>query len=383
MWRTLRAPARTTSRTEAATVGSFSRHHGAPGIPRLVLILALLSASTAGAQTAELRELALAIDTRDEGSARYLARALAPSAAPTWRTTLTRIEIAFAATALKRIANDTLEANPRASEPPREALEHVVSQLTRLSSELAALSNALVLEDDPTRAVLRAELAHLRPELERAALLASEALEADAWSTTPELAAEIERWRDALATRLEAWPNDPWPVVLGLWDALDPPPAVAREWPFRSPAPWIGSAATMVLAGAISVLGSLPFFASSRRIPRGLGGSWGLALGSVAGALAGAGWQARGDGFPLVGAALVGLAGLGGVTAVLVLDEPRGRWFGGGLLLGAGIGALWTIGAFAHRQYHRDADAAWRDFLRGLSLTPGPRGLALGWSARF
>jgi hypothetical protein len=352
-------------------------------MPRLFLILALFSASTAGAQTAELRELALAIDARDEGSTRYLARALAPSAAPTWRVALARIEIAFAAAALKRLANEPLEANTGPSEPPREALEHAVSQLTRLASELAALSNALGLEDDPARVALRAELAHRRPELERAAVLASEALEADASSSTPALAAEAERWRDALAPRLEAWPDDPWPVVLGLWDALDPPPAVAREWPFRSRAPSIASAATMVLAGAISVLGSLPFFASSRRIPRGVGGSWGLALGSVAGAFAGGGWQVRGDAFPNAGAVLVSLAGLGGVTAVLVLDEPRGRWFGGGLLLGAGIGALWTIGAFAHRQHHRDADAAWRDFLRGLSLAPSPRGVALGWSTRF
>ncbi|MCB9616164.1 MAG: hypothetical protein H6722_27325 [Sandaracinus sp.] len=345
---------------------------------RLLLILAVsLVALPARAQSpGELRELALAFEHNDEGQVRHYASVFRGEG--TLGRAFACIELAFAGASLRRLIDTPLDDT---------ALADAVHALTTLDRETQTLSESAThcgdVEGLPRATSLPVELAYLRTELDLASELASEALRAQADETTAVLVEEARRLLGEVGRKLEGWPTDAWPFARATWEGLDPPPAVEREWRFRSPAPSIGSGVLVAASGITGFVGSLPSLATGEGIPRGIAGAWGLAFGSIAAAVAGAGWAKHSRALSIAGAVMVTLAGSGALLAIGMLDEPRGRWFGGGLLLGAGLGALWTIGSFAHLRHHRDADDAWRDFVQGLSVSASPRGASLGWNARF
>lgn len=351
------------------------------GCAGLVVVLGCcLDVRSAQAQpTSDLRELAIAVEARTDG-ARSLAYRLAPESPPALRNALECFEVAFAAAALAE-ASSSDDTSP---------LDHVARRLTTLATEVdkwLAAAPACA-EDAPAEAemlgdlgTMRVRLAYLKPEIERAARLADEALERSAVDTTPTLLAEADRLHAAL--ELPPTSASPWAFVEAVWSTLDTPPAVSREWPARSSAPTISSVIVGLVAGAIAVFGSLPSLASGRRIFPAVAGAYGLFFGALASSLSGVGWQTRGRAFPIVGAVVTSLTAAAGVLSVVLLPDERGRYFGGGLLIGAGIGALWTVGSFAHQRHHDDADHAWREYLRGLSVGADRRGASVRWQTTF
>ena len=345
----------------------------------VVAVLGCCATSVRAQPTLELRELAIAIEARTDG-ARSLAYRLAPESPPRLRNALECFEVAFAAAALAEVAS---------SDHP-SPLADATHRLTTLATEVAKWLTATpaCVEDAPAEAemlgdlgMMRVRLAYLRPELERAARLANEALERSAVDTTPTLVAEADRLLAALDLPLSS--ASPWPFVEAVWRRLDTPPAVSREWPARSSVPTISSVIVGLVSGAIAVFGSLPSLASGRRVFPVVAGTYGLFFGALASSLSGVGWQTRGRAYPIVGAVVTSLTAAAGVLSVVLLPEERGRYFGGGLLIGAGIGALWTVGSFAHQRHHDDADDAWREYLRGLSVGADRRGASVRWRTTF
>lgn len=364
---------------------------------RLAFLLGLVAFQTvARAQDpSELRELALAIDAHDATATRSLAEGLAARSPARLRDTLECVELAFALASIADLASESERDTPTrevdaASDVASARLGRVTRRITTLASEVDAwlgVADACFDGAPPTLArlgdlgALHVRLRYAQPELERASRLAADAAERDATDTTQTLEEEAERLAAALELPTEA--RDPWPFVDAAWAALDPPAAVPREWPARSNAPAIGSLVLFLASGAVAVFGSLPFVVTGRRVPPGIAGAYGLSLGALAASLAGAGWQVRGRALPIAGAIVATLTGAAGLLSITLLPEPRGRFFGGGLTIGAVLGALWTIGGFAHLRHHREADEAWRDLLRGLSVGADRRGAHLGWQTRF
>jgi hypothetical protein len=349
----------------------------------------------------ELRELALAIEAHDEGTTRRLAEGIAGRSPARLRDTLECFELAFALASLAEVGSEG-EADPTGpAEATRETdasdrstasarLGRITGRLTTLASEVDAWLEAAdaCAEGAPPEArllgdldALHVRLRYAQPELRHAARLATDAAGRDATDTTQTLEEEAERLSAALELPTEA--RDPWPFVDAAWASLDPPSAVPREWPARSNAPSIGSLVLFLASGAVAVFGSLPTLASGRRVFPGIAGAYGLSLGALAASLAGAGWQVRSRALSIAGAIVATLTGAAGILSITLLPEKRGRFFGGGLTIGAGLGALWTIGAFAHLRHDREADDAWRELLRGLSVGADRRGARLGWQTRF
>lgn len=351
-------------------------------IARALVVLGCLCASNTRAQPTSmlLRELAIAMEARDTEGARSLAFRLAPESPPPLRNALECFEVAFAAAALAEAASSSDASH----------LDHVADRLTTLATEVDKWLTAApaCMEDAPVEAeilgdlgMMRVRLAYLQPELERASRLAREALERSAVDTIPTLLAEADRLHAAL--ELPPTSPSPWPFVEAVWTTLDTPPAVSREWPARSSVPTISSVVVGLVSGAIAVFGSLPTLASGRRVFPVVAGAYGLFFGALASSLSGVGWQTRGRAYPIAGAVVTSLTAAAGVLSVVLLPEERGRYFGGGLLIGAGIGALWTVGSFAHQRHHADADDAWREYLRGLSVGADRRGASVHWRTTF
>ena len=347
----------------------------------------------------ELRELALAIEAHDAGTTRSFAERLAGRSPTRLRDALECFELAFAQASLADVASEserdrtepaTSETDAASDRADSARLGRVTRRLTTLASEVdawLAAADACV-EGAPPEArllgdldALHVRLRYAQPELRHAARLASDAAERDATDTTQTLEGEAERLGAALELPTEA--RDPWPFVDAAWAALDPPAAVSRQWPARSNAPAIGSLVLFLASGAVAVFGSLPTLASGRRVFPGIAGAYGLSLGALAASLAGAGWQVRSRALSIAGAIVATLTGAAGILSITLLPEKRGRFFGGGLTIGAGLGALWTIGSFAHLRHHREADDAWRRFLSGFSVGADRRGAHLGWQTRF
>jgi len=366
------------------------------------LLLGLVAfGSTSHAQDpSELRELALAVEAHDPGTTRVFAKRLAGRSPTRLRDTLECFELAFALATL----GDVVSRGAHDPDAPTVASDAVVSERVAASARLERVSRRIRTLAAEVQAWLAAadacfegappELRHLgdldavhvrlryaQPELQRASRLAADAAEHTAVDAAPALEDEADRLVAALD--LSSGARDPWSFVDAAWAALDPPAAVPREWPARSNAPAIGSLVLFLVSGAVAVFGSLPFVATGRRIPPGIAGAYGLSLGSLAASLAGAGWQVRSRALSVAGAVVATLTGAAGLSSIALLPERRGRFFGGGLTLGAGLAALWTIGAFAHRRHHGDADDAWRERLRGLSVGADRHGARVGWHARF
>jgi hypothetical protein len=379
----------------------------------LAFLLGLVTFATAARaqEPSELRELALAIDAHDASTTRSLAEGLAARSPTRLRDTLECFELAFAQASLAELAP---ESEPEASAADVAAtdttdaafgaatdaatetsdasarLGRVTRRITTLAAEVDAWLGVvdacfdgapLALTRFGDLGALHVRLRYAQPELRHAARLAADAAERDATDTTRTLEEEAERLTAAL--ELSSGARDPWPFVEAAWTALDPPAAVSREWPARSNAPSIGSLVLFLASGAVAVFGSLPTLASGRRVFPGIAGAYGLSLSALAASLAGAGWQVRSRAFSIAGAIVATLTGAAGILSITLLPEKRGRFFGGGLTIGAGLGALWTIGAFAHLRHHREADDAWREFLRGLSVGADRRGAHLGWQTQF
>jgi hypothetical protein len=374
---------------------------GAARWSALLLGLVAFGSTTHAQAPSELRELALGIEAHDTHTTRALAGSLAGRSPTRLRDTLECFELAFALASLAEVVSerDADDAAPgtrgthgttsdRAAASAR--LGRVTRRITTLDTEVDAWLEAAdpCFEGAPPAlarfgdlGALHVRFRYVQPELERASRLSADAAERDATDTTQTLEEEAERLGAALELPSDA--HDPWPFVDAAWAALDPPAAVPREWPARSNAPAIGSLVLFLASGAVAVFGSVPFVVSSRRIPPGIAGAYGLSLGSLAASLAGAGWQLRSRALSIAGAIVATLTGAAGILSIALLPERRGRFFGGGLTIRAILGALWTIGGFAHLRHHHEADDAWRERLRGLSVGADRRGARVGWHVRF
>ncbi len=248
-----------------------------------------------------------------------------------------------------------------------ESMERLVAAMPHCPSDVLAL--------DPNRA---AELAYLRPRIERARQLTEGAVESG--DASAELEQVFASEHAEIVAAVPDGPDNDWARVRALWEAQDTPEARSRDWPWQSEAPMIGTGVLFLGFGLVSFMSTLTALSGSG-LPSLSAGGWGITFALLPAMAAAWTWEQPKRGLLITSMAFTALAAAGGAAAIGRLNRD-GRYFGRGLLIGSGLSVLWQIGGWIHRRYPERARREWRERLR-VSPTAGRRFGGLVAEGRF